>query len=171
MVDFGNVRLVGLSQKDLEKMLKIRMTTDTNNQYRTLVWQLPQDIIDNTIKAYSVTATGYADGDPTGRYFAPANGPDCLEVATGYGDCGAGSVVVTGPKIIRWDMNLVKQIPLAGKLTAEFQIQVFNVFNRVNFTPNSYIGSVNDSYQITSAADQSRTGQMASASPGTFAIE
>ncbi len=169
MVDFGNVRLVGFNEKDLQKMMKIRMTTDATNQYRTLVWQLPQDIVDNTIKAFNLTPTGYASGDPTGRYFAPANGPDCLETAVtsytsstaGYGDCGAGSVVVTGPKIIRWDMNLVKQIPLAGKLTAEFQIQVFNVFNRVNFNPNSYVGTTQDSYQVTGAVDQSRTGQMA----------
>ena len=124
-------------------MVKLRMTTDPNNQYRTLVWMLPQDVIDNTIKAFNLTPTGYASGEPTGRYFAPANGPDCLEIAAtsntnwnaGYGDCGTGSLLVTGPKNIRWDMNFVKQIPIAGKLRAEFQLQVFNVFNRVNFSP------------------------------------
>ena len=36
---------------------------------------------------------------PTGRYFAPANGPDCIEIDNGadYGDCGMRSLVVTGP--------------------------------------------------------------------------
>ena len=62
-------------------MHKIRKSTDPNNPYRTLVWMLPQDIIDNTVKAFSVSATGYTQGAPTGRYFAPANGPDCLETA------------------------------------------------------------------------------------------
>ena len=56
---------------------------------------LPQDIIDNTVKAFSVSATsatGYgAQGAPSGRYFAPANGPDCIEVAAGFGDCGLRS--------------------------------------------------------------------------------
>ena len=176
LVDYGNVKLVGFNAKDLQKMMKLRMTTDPTNQYRTLVWQLPQDIIDNTIKAFNLSPTGYAGDAPTGRYFAPANGPECLEIAAtsttaataGYGDCGAGSVVVTGPMNMRWDMNFVKQIPIAGRLTAEFQLQVFNVFNRVNFSPNSagnasspYVGTTLDTYQITGAVDQSRTGQMA----------
>ena len=43
---------------------------------------LPQDVIDNTVKAFNVSATsptGYGPlGPPTGRYFAPANGPDCI---------------------------------------------------------------------------------------------
>ncbi len=174
LLDFGNVRMVGMTAKDVEKMIKIRMSTDPANQYRTLVWMLPQDVIDNTIKAFNLTPTGYADGEPTGRYFAPANGPDCLEVAAtsntnwnaGYGDCGVGSLLVTGPRNMRWDMNLVKQIPLAGKLRAEFQLQIFNVFNRVNFSPvNLSTSSTNmtvlDNYQVTGAVDQSRTGQMA----------
>ena len=38
---------------------------------------------------------------------------------------------------------------------------VFNVFNHVNFNPNAYTGSTSDSYQITSAVDQSRTAQLA----------
>ena len=50
-----------------------------------IVWMLPQDVIDETIKAYSVSATsatGYGTaGAPSGRYFGPANGPDCIEVA------------------------------------------------------------------------------------------
>ena len=54
---------------------------------------LPQDVIDDTIKAFSVSATsptGYgALGAPSGRYFAPANGPDCIEtISNDYGDCG-----------------------------------------------------------------------------------
>jgi hypothetical protein len=163
------VRLVGFTAKDLQSMLKLRMVTDPTNQYRTLVYWLPQDIVDNTVKAFNVSATGYTTGAPSGRHFAPANGPDCLEIATtsntsataGYGDCGAGSVVVTGPKVIRFDMNLVKQVPLASGISFEFQVQVFNVFNRVNFNPTNYVGTVNDSYQLTSAVDQSRTGQLA----------
>ncbi|MEX1129328.1 MAG: carboxypeptidase regulatory-like domain-containing protein [Vicinamibacterales bacterium] len=169
LIDFGNVRMVGFDAKELQKMFKIRMTKDQNNQYRTLVWILPEDVIDNTIKAFSLNATGYASGEPAGRYFAPANGPECLEVAAtsntsstaGYGDCGTGSLTVSGPKVIRWDMNLVKQIPLAGRLRLEYQLQVFNVFNRVNFNPTNFIGTVVDSYQVTGAVDQARTAQMA----------
>jgi hypothetical protein len=67
----------------------------------------------------------------------------------------------TGPKVVRFDMNLIKQIRLNEKLLLEGQAQLFNVFNNVNFNPVNYVGSVSDSYQVTSAIDQSRTMQLA----------
>ncbi len=161
MVDFGNVRLIGFSEDDLQSMLSVRKTGDPNNPYRTLVWWLPQDIIDNTVKAYSVSATGYTAGAPEGRYFAPANSPSCLETVTGYGDCGSRNVVVTGPQIFRVDITIAKRIPIAGPVYGEFQWMIFNLFNNVNFNPVVYTGSVYDSYQITGAIDQSRTMQLA----------
>jgi hypothetical protein len=169
MVDFGDVRLVGMSADDVRKSFKPRLVTDPVNPFRTLVYLLPQDIIDNTVKAFSVNATGYSNGAPTGRYFAPPNGPDCLETAqtsnsntlTAFGDCGVRSLIATGPKVMRFDMSLVKQIPIAKGVNLETQLQVFNVFNRVNFNPVTGIGAVSDSFQVTGAVDQSRTMQMA----------
>jgi hypothetical protein len=64
-------------------------------------------------------------------------------------------------------MTLGKLIPIKGRVRLEFQFQVFNVFNRVNFNlPGAfgdplYTGSVADSYQVTGATDQSRTMQIA----------
>ncbi len=47
---------------------------------------------------------------PTGRYFAPANGPDCIEIDNGadYGDCGMRSLVVTGPMFQQHDFSVVE---------------------------------------------------------------
>jgi hypothetical protein len=160
-VDFGNVRLIGFTQSDLQSLLKVRMVTDPSNQYRTLVYWLPQDIIDNTILAYSTTAAGYSGAAPTGRYFAPANSPSCLETVSGYGDCGSRSVVVTGPHVFRVDVNFDKQIPIKGRVSAQFQIMIFNLFNNVNFNPVTGLGSTLSSYEITGAIDQSRTMQLA----------
>ena len=87
-----------MSTDDVQGMFKLRFD-DAGKK----VWMLPQDVIDNTIRAFSVSATsasGYGTGGaPTGRYFAPANGPDCMEIDNGgdYGDCGTRSLVVTGP--------------------------------------------------------------------------
>ena len=161
MVDFGNVRLIGFTKDDLRSWMSVRKTTDPNNPYRTLVWWLPQDIIDNTVKAYSVSASGYTQGTPEGRYFAPANSPTCLEVASGYGDCGSNNVVVTGPQVFRVDITVGKRFGIAGPVQGEFQWMIFNLFNNVNFNPVSYLGSTIDSYQITGAVDQSRTMQLA----------
>jgi hypothetical protein len=161
-VDFGNVRLVGFTKDELQGALSLRQVTDPNNQFRTLVYFLPQDIIDNTIKAFSLNATGYSAGTPTGRYFAPANGPDCLETySNSYGKCGAGSVIITGPKVFRVDMSLIKEVPIVRSVVFRFEAMLFNVFNTVNFTPGSYTGATSDSYQVTGAVDQSRTMQLA----------
>jgi hypothetical protein len=177
MIDYGNVRLVGMTLDDLRDLHKLRKSQDPNNQFRTLVWMLPEDVIDNTIKAFSVSATGYTLGAPTGKYFAPANGPDCLESAlgiygstspqNGYGACGAGSVIVTGPQVFRTDITIGKRFRTVGRVMGEFQIMVFNLFNNVNFNPvggtfaPSYVGSVKDSFQVTGATDQQRQMQMA----------
>jgi hypothetical protein len=161
MLDLGNVRLFGMTPDDVRDAYKLRMTTDPQNKYRTLLYMLPQDIIDNTIKAFSVNASGYTAGAPTGRYFAPANSPSCIETVNGFGDCGIRSLIVSGPKVVRFDMTLMKQIKITERVVIEGQAQVFNVFNNTNFNPVGYLGSVSDSYQTTSAIDQSRTMQLA----------
>ena len=73
-----------MTHEELQDVYKLRFD-DANKR----IYILPQDIIDNTIRAFSTSATsttGYgALGPPTGRYFAPANGPDCIQVVAG--DC------------------------------------------------------------------------------------
>jgi len=162
-LDFGNVRMVGFDKNALQGFYGTRIVTDPANQYRSLVYMLPQDIIDNTIKAYSVTATGYSSlGAPTGRYFAPANGPDCMEtVASGYGDCGGRSVVITGPRLFRTDISIIKEVPIVRQVNFRFEWMIFNLFNNTNFYPSNYVGATADSYQTTTASDQSRTMQLA----------
>jgi outer membrane receptor protein involved in Fe transport len=102
---------------------------------------LPQDVLDNTVKAFGVSAsslTGYGPlgpPDPNGRYIAPANSLDCIEVAPGYGDCGANSVVVTGPTYVRFDFSVAKQVPIKGRVNFEFRAEMLNAFNKTNFTP------------------------------------
>ena len=166
-VDFGNVNPVGFTKDDLPGLFQTRMVTDPANQYRTLVYMLPQDIIDNTIKAFSVNATGYSGGAPSGRYFAPAGGPTCLETySNAYGQCGQGSLVVTGPKVFRVDLSVVKEVAIVRQVTFRFEAMVFNLFNNLNLTPSYPSAStgtwaVSDNYQTTSAVDQSRTMQLA----------
>ncbi len=161
-VDYGNVNLVGFTKEDLQGFYGTRLATDPANQYRTLVYMLPQDVIDNTIKAYSVNATGYSAGAPEGRYFKPANGPACIETASNsYGDCGQRSVIVTGPMVFRTDLSISKDVQIVKRAVFRFEAMIFNLFNNVNFNPNNYVGATADSYQTTGAVDQSRTMQLA----------
>jgi len=107
---------------------------------------LPQDVIDNTILAFNTSATsqtGYAGAAPTGRYFAPANGPDCIEVdsASRYGDCAGRSVVVTGPMFRQTDIRLSKRTKLAGRVDFELGANILNLFNQPNFLPVGHVGT------------------------------
>jgi hypothetical protein len=113
---------------------------------------LPQDIIDNTFKAFSVSATsadGYSsNGPPSGRYMAPADSFDCIETIRGEGKCGVRSLVVQGPLFQQYDLSIVKRIGLWGNVNAEFRLDALNVFDNVNFSPVSGI-TVADTNQNT----------------------
>ena len=150
LLDFNNVRLVGRHADELGDMFKLRF-----DDAGRVIYMLPQDVIDETVKAFSVSATsptGYSSlGAPSGRYIAPANGPDCIEVAVGYGDCGLRSVVVTGPKQVRFDLSAVKRIPIKGRVNAEFRAEFLNAFNTPWFTPVTGVGSDPDDYRVTGA--------------------
>ena len=86
LVDIGGVRFVGWGSDDeIKKAFKLRFEGADKEIY---MW--PQDVVENTIRAWShsaSSATGYSGEAPTGRYFAPAFGPDCISVAEGIGEC------------------------------------------------------------------------------------
>jgi hypothetical protein len=150
LVDLGNVRLVGMSRNDVEAMFKLRF----DNAGKT-VWMLPEDVIENTIRAFSVSATsstGYSSrGVPAGRYFAPPNGPDCIEVDNGadYGDCGVRSLVVTGPMFNQHDIRISKRTPIVGRVNFEFAAELLNAFNHPNFVPVGGLGNDISDYEVT----------------------
>jgi carboxypeptidase family protein/TonB-dependent receptor-like protein len=165
LLDFGNVRLVGMSRRDLQKAVKLGefATKGINASAPVNIYLLPQDILENTVRAFSVSATsptGYGNlGAPTGRYLAPASGPDCMEtIANGYGDCGVRTLVVTGPTYQRWDISAVKRTRLAGRTMFEFRADLINAFNHPNFTPviQTTANATNaDNYRVTGVQENS----------------
>ncbi len=162
-VDFGNVRMVGFNEKDLWKMYKLRINE------RQRVYMLPQDVIDETIKAFSTSptsASGYgAQGVPSGRYFAPAMGPDCVErIAANYGDCGTRTLVVRGPMFKEVDLSVMKMVPIKGRARAEFRIEMLNAFNSVNFVPIASTSTNPANHEVSNqtGTNQTRTIQLVS---------
>jgi hypothetical protein len=143
LVSLGNVRLVGMTPDQAQEMFKLRI--DANGD----VYMWPQAVIDETIKAFSTSATsatGYgASGPPSGQYFAPANGPDCVETTPfgGFGECGVGDLVLTGPLFREFDLAVSKRIALFGSANLELRAEALNVFNQVNFAPVSGVGGTN----------------------------
>lgn len=164
-VDLGNVKLVGMSKADVQKIFKLRFD-DAGKQ----VYMLPNDVVQNTILAFNVSATtasGYGGDAPTGRYFAPANGPNCVELtptsnnnnsALGFGDCGTQSLVLNGPMFQQHDIRISKKTTLVGHTNLEFAAQLLNAFNHPNFLPVAGTTAANPatiaSYQLTGLQGQ-----------------
>jgi len=150
VLNFGNVRVVGMSLEELRDAFEIRIDPETR-----IVYTLPQDIIDNTIRAFSTSATsatGYgAQGPPTGRHLAPANGPECIQQVRG--DCAPTDVFVQGPVFTRFDLNLRKRFPFAGTRSFDLAVDIMNLFDAINFNPVAQVGTgatinqVNQAYQ------------------------
>ncbi len=138
-LDFGNVNLVGMDRDELQSAIKLQMGPSGQ------MFILPDDILQNTVKAFAVSATsatGYGSlGPPTGRYIAPANGPNCIETNPGYGDCGLRSVVVNGPRLFRLDLTVAKQIRIHGDVSFEFRGEFLNALNSPYFNPASTGGT------------------------------
>jgi hypothetical protein len=142
LIDFGNVRLVGMTADEFREAFKLRF-----DDVGRAVYMLPADIVENTVKAFNVSATsptGYgANGAPSGRYLAPANGPDCIELGQSnanrpheaYGDCGTRELVTTGPPQVRFDLSISKRVPVVSRVRAEFRVELLNAFNKPWFVP------------------------------------
>ena len=164
VVDFGNVRLVGMSKKDLQNMYKFDIRVDPTTNLRT-VYMLPDDVIQNTRRAFntsSTSATGYSTslGVPEGRYIAPANSAGCLQVRAG--DCAPREMIIRAPWFTRFDIGVAKQFPLIGRSNFELKLDVLNVLNNINFDPTIFgpDNSYDDAriFQVTTAySDLSNT--------------
>jgi hypothetical protein len=160
-IDFGNVRLVGMTKDELQRMWKhTRITNPLVNNGLETVFMLPQDVIDNTRRAFSTSATavdGYsALGAPTGRYIAPANSATCMEVR--FGDCGPRSLLLRAPWFARLDIGLSKRVPIQGRSSFEIAIEVLNVLDNINFDPVANPGTSATQFQTTGIyQDQNNT--------------
>jgi hypothetical protein len=152
--DLGSVKLFGMTKDELQKDFKIRtVRSDTGS---ITVFNFPQDIVDNTRRAFNTnpgSATGYGgDGPPTGRYIGPASDANCIALYAG--DCGAPrQVLLLGPVFSRWDMRLNKRFPFGQKASFDLGIEVLNVFDNINFNyaTNENPDTSSDTFRVTSA--------------------
>lgn len=153
MVDFGNVRLVGMTKKDLQKIYKHEIRTSPDTGLPT-VYMLPQDVIDNTRAAFSVGTTtldGYSEslGAPQGRYFAPAGAGGCIAIRPP--DCAPRNLLIRTPWFSRFDVGVTKKVAIRGRLNAEVRFDLLNVFDSVNFSTAASPGNSATIFQVTSA--------------------
>src|SRR5436190_2774573 len=166
MQNLGNVRLVGMTKSELQKLYKFTVkpnaTTGVNE-----VWMLPDDIILNTRRAFSTSNTtldGYSAslGAPVGKYIAPANSASCVQVRDG--DCAPRTTFLLAPWFNRFDIGAIKRFELGGSKNFELRFDLLNVFDTPNFNPAGASGGTNPAgsganiFRVTSAyTDASNT--------------
>jgi hypothetical protein len=122
----GNVQLVGMDAKELQKAIKIRKDPSG------VVFFLPDDIILNSRRAFNFTSTGFGSlGAPTGRYISPANSNGCIQASVG--DCGFSNLILHGPSLSRFDISIVKKTKISERVNIEMRGEFLNAFNAINF--------------------------------------
>lgn len=149
----AGVRLVGMTQKELQREFKVRYTTNATTG-ATVVLMMPDDIILNTRRAFSsdpTSATGYsALGVPEGRYIARASHDGCIALYPG--DCDTPKqILVNGPWFVRFDLRANKRLKITSRMTGEIAVEFMNLFDNINFNPNFNPGSGTGIFQVTSA--------------------
>jgi hypothetical protein len=163
--NYGGYRLVGMSEKELADMFKFYHVTGDDGKER--IFMFPQDVIEQSIIALytdsPTTATGYAGVLPTGRYLAPASGPDCVSYIMRKDDIRCPGTketrILTGPKYWKFDMSFVKRIAVYKDMRIEARMDLFNIFDTVNFNATSNMGASLNNWQVTSAATDTNASQ------------
>ncbi len=160
----GNVQLVGMTVKDLEHAIKIQKITSTSGVGQ--VFWLPEDIIENTRRAFNTCVPGTANcdangfgtatltggvtgfiegGAPTGRYIAPG-GQNCIQSFAGQ--CGFSQLAIHGPRFTRLDLGIEKKFKLSENKNLELRFEFLNAFNNIDFRLGTYQA---DTYTIGAA--------------------
>jgi len=165
----SNTLLIGMTHDEAQKLLK-QTRIDVSPTGAVTVWDMPKDVVDNTVLAYSTSATSptfYAGAKPSGRFFAPASRPagvysgDYSGACMGLfpGDC-APDLFFHGPWFGEFDFKLVKKFQLPGKTVFETNIEVFNALKGTNFNPAVNPSVSANSFRITAQGSAARQAQL-----------
>lgn len=156
---FGNVSLVGMTVKELQKSIGVYKGAN-------VVTYLPDDIILNTQKAFNIdvtnTANGgygttYGTGGPTGRYLAPAGTGNCIQRFVG--ECGFNNLIVYGPSFFKFDLALAKSFKIDERRNIEFRATFLDALNAPNWRVGGWGADV-----VGAAVGGATFGQMGSGS-------
>lgn len=142
--NLGNVQLVGMTRKELQKMVGVYKDTVINlpgTAPQNVPTFLPADIIENTIRASNITTSGYSSlGAPTGKFIAPAGYNNC--VADYLGQCGSSNLVLYGPKFVRLDLSLSKRVKFTETKNVEFRAAFYNALNNPQWRVGGWANDV-----------------------------
>jgi hypothetical protein len=154
-----NTVIVGMSFDEAQSLFHgVRFANDPTTG-ALQVFNMPQDVIDNTRLAFDTDPTQpgfYGPGlEPTGRFFAPAT---CAALPMKSGDC-APDLLFNGDWFVEFDFRFVKKFPIMRKATFEFAAELFNALGAINFN-KSFTLTGGNAFRSTSQASGARIGQL-----------
>ena len=174
LLDFGNVRVVGMTKDEFQKSVEPARSIP-NGQ----VYILPADIIANTIKAFNVSATDaerlrrrrgadrplprarkrsglHRDRQRHGRR---RRQPVPISVEA---TARAASTTWSSPdrRSCNFDLSAVKRFTIIGHTNVEFRAEMLNAFNTPYFTPRAAIGTTDSSYRLQTTTGTPRVVQL-----------
>jgi hypothetical protein len=179
--DIGGFELVGMTAKDVQKMFKIYRRPDAQGRER--IYMFPEEVILNSIIALTQTSatslTGYSGALPTGQYFRRRSNANC--VAYIGGDCGQPeTLLISGPWYHKTDISLVKRFGIGGNRTVEARMDLYNVFDNINFIPPTFnninanspvsTGTTLSAWEVTTAARDPNASQDAGGRITSFGL-
>ena len=87
--------------------------------------------------------------DPDKPYIAPPSDADCTRIIAG--DCGRGSSWSRRRSSAASISSFKKRFPFAGRASFDFQVDVLNVFNAINYNSVFSTSTNPDNYRVTTA--------------------
>ena len=135
----GNVQLVGLTKKELQKEIKVRKGAN-------VVTYLPDDIIRNTQRAFDISVTGPTGygttfgGAPEGRFIAPAGYGNCIQRFAG--ECGFTNLILYGPDFFKFDVAVSKKFFIDESRDIELRATFLDAFNQPSFRVGGWASDV-----------------------------
>jgi len=157
----GNVQLVGMTKKDLQKAIGVYKNTVIDGVQ--VVTYLPSEIILNTRKAFDINVanggygTTFGSGGPQGRFIAPAGYRNCISEYGGQ--CGFNNLIMYGPGFFKFDATVAKLFKWGEHRSVELSVTSLDVLNAPNFRVGGWGG---DTVSITNFG--STFGQLGSGS-------
>lgn len=147
-VSFGNVQLVGMDAKELQKMIGVYKNSVIDGVQ--VVTYLPEDIIINTRKAFNISVantnsnggygTTFGTGGPQGKFIAPAGYGNCISRSAG--DCGFNNLILYGPTYFKLDATVTKRFMIGERRSIDLSATFLDALNAPNFRIGGFGGDV-----------------------------
>lgn len=136
-INFGNVNLVGMTRKELQKAVSVyysqTLQYGANSPTNASASYLPKDIIENSTNAFNNRAF-------SGRAIVPATFGGCIQQYSGQ--CGFSNLVVYGPRFVRMDLSLSKKIRFDEKRNVELRAAAYNALNNPQWRVGGWAADV-----------------------------